>query len=119
MKKRNFSTGRIGEQKAAEYLEQKGYQIIQRNFSTRFGEIDIISRDKGILVFVEVKTKKGINFGRPEEMFTPSKYMRVRRMAEVYLAGKNVACRIDMVAVDIDSSGEVCDIRHYENVGVD
>lgn len=109
--------GKMGEQAAAEYLQTKGYKIISRNFSTRFGEIDLICRHKGILVFVEVKTKMGEDFGTPEEMFTRTKYAKVRRMAEVYLDGKIENCRVDMTAVVFDNEDLVKSIRHYENVG--
>ncbi len=117
MKKLNRRTGELGEQAAAGYLQTKGYQIISRNFRTRFGEIDLICRHKGMLVFVEVKTKKGEDFGIPEEMFTRTKYTKVRRMAEVYLEGKIENCRIDMTAVILDDEEQVEQIRHYENVG--
>lgn len=102
--------GRWGEERAAEYLAQKGYEIVQRNYSTRYGEIDIIARDKDILVFVEVKTKTDDYFGKPEEMVDRRKLGRIRRMATTYLEGKEVACRIDVVAIE----GE--ELRHYENV---
>jgi putative endonuclease len=112
----NRQTGRVGEQAAAEYLQSKGYEVISRNFSTRFGEIDLICRVNDITVFVEVKTKKGGNFGSPEEMFTRYKYEKVRRMGQVFLGGKEVPCRIDMVAVELGMGGEVKQIRHYQNV---
>jgi putative endonuclease len=116
MKYFNRQTGRIGEGIAEQYLVKKGYEVITRNFSTRFGEIDLIMRDNDILVFVEVKAKKGLKFGLPEEMFTQSKYAKVKRMATVYLQGKEVPCRIDMVAVILDEMNTVSSVRHYENV---
>lgn len=115
MKNFNRQTGGVGERLAEEYLIKKGYELVLRNYSTRYGEIDLIMRDKDILVFVEVKTKIGINFGSPEEMFTRGKYEKVKRMATMYLKGKDVACRIDMVGVEM---GEDLKIRHYENVVV-
>lgn len=86
------------------------------NYRTRFGEIDLIMKDKHLLVFVEVKTKRGVNFGKPEEMFTRGKYHKVKRMATVYLKGREVSCRIDMVAVELNDQGEVVTVRHYPNV---
>ena len=73
-------------------------------------------RDKGILVFVEVKAKKGLVFGMPEEMFTRGKFERVKRMATVYLKGKDVPCRIDMAAVVLDGQNQPVSVKHYENV---
>jgi putative endonuclease len=116
MKAFNRETGRIGEEAAARYLIDKGYSVFLRNFHTRFGEIDLICRDKNMLIFVEVKAKKGVEFGLPEEMFTRYKYAKVRRMAEVYLQGKEVPCRIDMIAVELKQDNTVGEIRHYENV---
>ena len=116
MKVWNRETGRIGEKIAEEFLTKKGFELISRNFSTRFGEIDLIMRDKGILVFVEVKTKKGLNFGRPEEMFTRNKYQKVKNMAIVYLKGREVKSRIDMMAVVLGPDNEPISVKHYENV---
>jgi putative endonuclease len=117
MKFENRLTGQIGEGIAANYLEKRGYEVIKRNFSTRFGEIDLICKDKDTVVFVEVKTKKGLDFGTPEEMFTQGKKQRVRNMAMVFLEGREVACRIDMVAVELDSENRPIRVTHYENVG--
>ena len=115
MKQLNKQTGGAGEHAAERYLLEKGYEYVARNFSTRLGEIDLILRDKADLVFVEVKTKTSELFGTPEEMFGRGKYARVKRMAMLFLEGKEVPCRIDMVAVDM-RDGEVTAIRHYENV---
>ena len=116
MKVLNREVGRKGEEIAAEYLGGKGYEVILRNYSTRFGEIDLICRGKDILVFVEVKAKKGLKFGRPEEMFTRYKLEKVKRMATVYLEGRDVPCRIDMVAVVLDEFNRPVEIKHYQNV---
>ncbi len=116
MKFENRKTGLIGEEVALQHLLKKDLQLVSRNFSTRFGEIDLIMRDKGVLVFVEVKTKKGLDFGRPEEMFTRNKYQKVKNMALVYLKGREVKSRIDMVAVVLDELNEPVTVSHYENV---
>ncbi|MDP1743626.1 MAG: YraN family protein [Candidatus Amesbacteria bacterium] len=114
MKYFNRKTGEIGESLALEYLQRLGYELILRNYHTRFGEIDLIMRDKETTVFVEVKAKKTEDWGTPEEMFTQSKYRKVKRMATLYLHGKEVICRIDMVAVDLFSDPPA--LRHYPNV---
>ena len=80
------------------------------------GEIDLICNDGEVLVFVEVKTKKGEKFGSPEDMFTPAKRIKVKRMAAMYLGGREVRCRIDMVAVVLGEREEALSIKHYKDV---
>lgn len=103
---------------AAEYLSKKGYKIEERNFRTRFGEIDIICWDAQTLVFVEVKTKIGHNFGEPEEMVDSRKLSQVKRMGEVYLLDKkwDIPCRVDVIAIVLNENGEVEKLEHYEAV---
>jgi len=116
MKTLNRATGRSGEVFAARALADKGYIIIEKNFANKFGEIDIIAKDKGTLVFVEVKAKTGIEYGMPEEMVGRGKLQRIRNMATLYMKGKIVSCRIDVVAIVLDSNNEVVRLTHYENV---
>ena len=116
MKTFNRSTGRAGEDVAARALADKGYRILERNFSNKFGEIDIIAKHDNVLVFVEVKTKIGIDFGTPEEMVSPGKLHRIRNMAMMYLKGESVACRIDVVAIVLGPNNGVLRLTHYENV---
>lgn len=122
MKQQNFTKGRLGEKIAADYLRKKGYQIIETNFRTRFGEIDIICSGSNWLVFVEVKLKTGNDFGSPEEMITPSKIWQVQKTAQTYLqqspqiAAKHQRYRIDAVCITLDSNGEIKQVNHYENV---
>jgi putative endonuclease len=115
MKVFNRETGRLGEDVAVRYLEKLGFAVIVRNYSTKFGEIDLICDDNGITVFVEVKAKKSKMFGTPEEMFTRGKYHKVKRMGQLYLHGKEVLCRIDMVAVELPD-GQEPEVRYYKNV---
>lgn len=116
MKQDNRNIGFLGESLATNALENKGYEILKRNFRNKFGEIDIIAKDKNILVFVEVKTKKGIEFGLPEEMINAYKLRKVQKMAEVYLNGKILPCRIDVVAIILSETNELLSLKHYENV---
>lgn len=97
-------------------LRQKGYRILERNFRNKFGEIDIIAYDSGKLVFVEVKSKIGDEFGAPEEMISPGKLQKMRNMATFYTNGELVRCRIDVVAIVLDESGSAQRVTHYENV---
>ncbi len=116
MKTYNKETGRIGEELARNFLKDKGYEIVKSNFSTRFGEIDLICKDGDTLVFVEVKTKKGLDFGMPEDMYTKGKAERVKRMASVYLEGRETNCRIDMVAIVLGDNNKPERMTHYPNV---
>jgi len=96
--------GKSAEDLACEELTRRGYAIIDRRFRTRLGEIDIVARDGGTLVFVEVKARVGDDYGLPEEAVTPQKQWRMTRMAETYLMvkrlGLEVDCRFDVVAVE-------------------
>ena len=95
--------GLEGEAMAALELERLGYQILQRRYRSRFGEIDLIAKDAGTVVFVEVKTKTDSRFGDPAEMVTSQKMRRLVSMAEEYVSGHQLhatPCRFDVVAVD-------------------
>lgn len=87
---------------AAEKLQELGYQIIERNFSSGKKEVDIIAKDGEWLVFVEVKSKVGTDTGRPEEMITPLKIKHIKKVASDYLlytGTENIAVRFDVVAI--------------------
>lgn len=116
MKFFNRQTGQLGEDFAVRALADKGYRILERNFSNKFGEIDIIAKDKEIYVFVEVKAKKGLDYGTPEEMINSGKLNRIKRMATSYMKGENLHCRIDVIAIVLSANNEVLSLNHYENV---
>ena len=116
MKKWNRKTGNFAEDTAVRALEEEGYVMLERNFRNRFGEIDIIAQDGDILVFVEVKAKIGPDFGLPEEMVGRGKLQKIRNMATIYMKGRVVACRIDVVAIVLNENNEVQRLTHHENV---
>ena len=116
MKAFNRTKGRLAEDIAAQALRAKGYDILAQNFSTRFGEIDIIAKQKDTMVFVEVKSKTGNDFGIPEDMISKRKLRRIYTMAQLYMGEKNVPSRVDIVAIVLGQSGEVLRLTHYENV---
>ena len=94
--------GRLGEDEAARHLAGLGYRIIARNVRFRFGELDIVAEEKGCLVFVEVKTRTGHEYGTAAEAITPTKQRQLTRLAEVYLSGMGGdgrSCRFDVVTV--------------------
>ena len=120
MQTKQQKVGQMGEDLAVKFLKKKGYKIIERNFrADRFGEIDIIARNKNELVFVEVKTKTDEQFGSAEEEFTYQKKKKMYRAIQNYLFKKylkNCEWRADLIAIDI-VDGKI-DIRHYECVSL-
>ncbi len=101
------------EDMVAKRLVDAGYIILERNFRCKIGEIDIIASKDGTLVFIEVKYRKNLASGYPEEAVSRTKQRRICLAADYYRIKKGVsdgvACRFDVVA--IDGSG----IRHYRN----
>ncbi|MDR2454414.1 MAG: YraN family protein [Bifidobacteriaceae bacterium] len=95
--------GRYGEAVAAAYLEAQGWQLVDRNWRCRWGEVDLVAQpEPGTVVFVEVKTRSGELCGAPEEAVTPRKLARLRRLAGVWLKERGqgaAAIRIDVIAV--------------------
>ena len=112
----NKNIGKLGEEMALDYLKKNKYTILKRNFRVKGGEIDIIAQDGDILVFVEVKAKIGPDFGLPEEMVGRGKLQKIRNMATIYMKGRVVACRIDVVAIVLNENNEVQRLTHHENV---
>jgi putative endonuclease len=106
--------GREGEDLAARFLTKQGYRILERNYSTRSGEIDLIALHDGDVVFVEVKTRSGDAFGAPELAVNPRKQQRMVKAALAYIKYKKlhqVPCRFDVVAITTAAEHEVEHIR--------
>lgn len=109
IKDESYNIGKSGEDMAVQYLLDKGYSIIKRNFRVPRGEIDIIAKDNGILVFVEVKNYSYKNFYLPMYSITERKKRMIRRTAEEYLYRNDVMnndCRFDFVFIYTDKKGE-------------
>ena len=116
-KQNKRSTGSKGEDIACEFLSKLGYKIIERNYRYRHGEIDIIAKDGGIFVFVEVKYRKSLEYGTPDTAITNSKQKQIRKVAEAYLYEneiKDTMCRIDVVAI-LELPKQKPEINHYMN----
>lgn len=96
-------TGSRYEEAAAAFLKEQGYEILERNYRDRRGEIDIIARDGRYFVFVEVKYRKSTHHGYPEEAVHTGKQEKIRRTAAYYLythrLGEETPCRFDVVSV--------------------
>lgn len=94
--------GQRGEDLAIEALREAGYEILERNFRTPIGEIDVVAREAGVLCFVEVKWRRDENMGHPAEAVTAEKRRRLARTAEWYLARHRLfgaVARFDVVAI--------------------
>ena len=103
-----ITTGKKGEKIAAFFLKKNGYRISEINFRCILGEIDIIARDKGELVFIEVKTRKSIELGYPEQAVGIRKQKKMSQLALWYLQKKNItdtSARFDIVAITMLPSG--------------
>jgi putative endonuclease len=118
MTNNHIAVGAHGEELAARFLVDAGYQVIERNWRGTRGELDLIAWDGGEIVVVEVKTRSGSGYGHPAEAVTPSKLARLRRLAGQWLAEHSVAApsiRIDVVAVLLYHSG-AAQIEHLKGV---
>lgn len=114
----NRVTGITGEREAVEFLKRKGYRILETNFRTPFGEIDVIAKHGDFTVFVEVKTRASSSLGPPFLSVTKAKQRRMVKNALSYLKGRGLidsSWRIDVVSVTIDYHNNAADIELIEN----
>lgn len=113
---RNITAGKTGEKIAADFLVESGYRITEVNYRCPIGEIDIVARDQNELVFVEVKTRKSVALGYPEQAVNVKKQKKMSQLALWYLEEKklkDINARFDVVAVLMLSSGP--DVRLVKN----
>jgi len=118
--------GAAGERLAAAWLEDHGYRILARNWRCPYGELDLVAEYAGALVAAEVKTRRGVAMGAPEEAITPTKQRRLLASMQTYVQewldarradlGRypaEPAWRIDVVAVQLAPTGKLLAVRHY------
>jgi putative endonuclease len=109
--------GAAGERHARRHLEQQGYQFIAANWRCQFGELDLVMRDGEMLVFVEVKTRRGERMGGAEESVTQVKARRLLMAAQTFLTNNRhhaaAIWRVDLVAITLGASGAVTRLTHY------
>lgn len=123
-KRLNKTKGKRGEDIAESYLIKNGFRVIEKNWNTRFGEIDIIASKNKTIHFVEVKLKVGDRFGSPEEMINKRKIWQVVKTSESYLLNnKKLSAlfpnvQLDAVCIVLSESGEVERIDYYDNLTV-
>lgn len=111
----NKISGDLGESLAFDYLIKDKYKILETNFTTRIGEIDIIAQKEDIIVFVEVKARKNLKYGMPCEAVTPRKMRKIIKVAENYIVYKskgNRQYRFDVIEVFLSQAGK---INHIED----
>ena len=104
-----MNRGAAAETLAAEFLVRRGVEIIARNYRCRGGEIDLIARDRDMLVFVEVRLRSNAAFGGAAESITAAKRRRLARAAGYYLAtlGREPPCRFDAILLDALDSDRI------------
>ena len=115
---RRRDTGILGEKIASDFLKKRGYRIKETNYRCPEGEIDLVAEHKDYLVFVEVRTKRSLAFGTPEESITAAKREKLRTVADKYIQTHHnlpQLWRIDFVAIELDSKGKLARIELIEN----
>lgn len=111
--------GKLGENKSLEYLQENFYQIIEKNFFCRYGEIDIIALDKkqNELAFIEVKTRTNLSYGMPIESINNKKIKNIKKVINYYIINKklkNINIRIDAIEVLVKENK--CIIHHVKQI---
>jgi putative endonuclease len=106
--KQNRLTGKVGENRASEYLEANGYEILERNFRHKRAEIDLIVLwQNELLIFVEVKTRNNSNYGEPETFVTENQMLQIQSAADAYIHDINWEKDIRFDIVTINRKGEI------------
>ena len=113
----NQSVGKYGEDRATEFLQKIGYEIIERNWRGSGGEIDIVARDRDCLVFVEVKTRTRTGFGHPFEAITTSKVQTMRKLVSQWCYGQGQSLgKVRLDAISVLIVGGRVNIEHLKQV---
>jgi len=117
----NLKLGQLGEEIAKDYLQKKGFDILEHNCKNKYGEIDLVCKDKDGIIFVEVKTRIGELFGGPEGSLNRNKIRRLIKNSQAYMAwrvkpGELSSYRIDAVCVVLDQDKKIKRIDHYQNI---
>lgn len=121
--------GKLGEDIACEFLENKGFSIVERNYLKKYGEIDIIAQKTGVIHFIEVKTVSRENISdvsreteryRPEDNIHPWKLGRISRTIQIYLSEKNIPTeavwKFDIVAIFLHEQSKRAKVRFLQNI---
>jgi len=120
----NQYIGKLGEQYAEKFLISQNYKILERNFRSKFGEIDLIAFDysKKEIAFVEVKTRTGTFFGEPEDAVTRLKERKIIKTALYFLNSatkkESLSWRVDVIAVKLNRQNKLKGITHFKNISL-
>lgn len=109
----NLNIGGWGEEFAARFLQRKGYQILQRNWRSAAGEVDLVATDSKSLVLCEVKTRSTRNFGHPSEAVSVERIARLQRAADLVANPLHLPVRIDVISIQLQP---VLICEHFEGV---
>jgi len=118
MKDQRKEFGRRGEDRAAAFFLLRGFRIIERNWSCRMGEIDLICRKNGVTRFIEVKTRRTRAFGNPEESITAGKMQRLERAVLAYMSSKELSwdnVHVDALAI-LAEPGKPPEYHYLEDI---
>ncbi len=107
--------GRLGEDMVVDYLSARGYVILDRNWHYDSYELDIVAEHDDILVIVEVKTRRGETYGRPEEAVTRAKMRRTIIAADAYIKQKRIDLRVRFDVITVTGGGAQPRIEHFED----
>lgn len=121
MRSNNKSVGKLGEDLGCQYLKDNGFKIIEVNFYSHWGELDIVAEKKSVIHFVEVKTRRSKKYGMPSEAVTYGKLKRLKRTIDYYIIKNKLQNRkmaIDVIGIILSSNSLPPEIRFYENVWI-
>lgn len=113
----HLAYGRWSEKMALKYLRQKDYQLIQQDFRSPVGEIDLVMKKDSLLVFVEVRSRRNATFMHPKESITPNKLSHIQRAAEYFLirnAYANMDIRFDLITITGNETSP--QLEHFEGI---
>ncbi len=111
--------GRWGEERALQFLQQKGYRILARNYRVWEGEIDIVAESDGEIIFVEVKTRTSRRFGYPEDGLIGKKQERLLKAGYRFLEENemlDVIYQFDLIAIECSNDRKIQRLSHYEDI---
>ncbi|MCS7180842.1 MAG: YraN family protein [bacterium] len=103
---KNIEIGKLGEEKAIEFLKKKGYKIVDRNYRTKIGEIDIVAQKRKEIIFIEVKTRSSDDFGLPQEAINEKKLRKMEKVAFIYLNSKKINLPFKFEILSIIKTGD-------------
>ncbi|MCX7719844.1 MAG: YraN family protein [Dictyoglomus thermophilum] len=114
----NKEIGKLGEDFTIDFLNKRGFIILERNYKVPLGEVDIIAQKGDLLIFIEVKTRRNLDFGIPAEAVDRTKQNRIKKIAELYISTKKPKfkkIRFDIMSIILSKSGKILDWEYLIN----